>query len=147
MIYIASDHAGLDLKKTLVSYLTDKKYEIKNLGTNSYKRVHYTNFAIKLCANMLNYKVYNKNKGILICGTGIGMSIMANRFTGIRAAVCINEYMAKMSVKHNNANILCLGSRIVGDELAKAIVNSFLIEIFEGGRHELRVKHYDKINK
>lgn len=146
MIYIASDHTAFDLKKVLVTYLKDNKHKVKDLGTNSYKRVHYTVFAKKLCRYVLNSETSNMNKGVLLCGTGIGMSIMANRLKGIRAAVCINEYMAKMSVKHNNANILCLGSRIIGNELAKSIVNAFLSEGFEGGRHEIRVNHYDQIN-
>jgi len=146
MIYIASDHTALDLKKVLVIYLKDNKYRVKDLGTYTHKRVHYTVFAKKLCRYVLSSKASNMSRGILLCRTGIGMSIMANRFKGIRAAVCVNEHMAKMSVKHNNANILCLGSRIIGEELALAIVSIFLNEQFEGGRHEIRVNHYDKIN-
>lgn len=144
MIYIASDHTALDLKNTLVTYLKEAKYTLKDLGTHSNKRVHYTVLARKLCKYMLKSTSSHLNRGILLCGTGIGMSIMANRFKGIRAAVCVNEYMAKMSVRHNNANILCLGSRIIGDELAKSITKEFLNEKFDGGRHEIRVQHYDQ---
>lgn len=141
MIWISSDHAGLELKNTLLKYLNDKRYPTTNLGTDVSKKVNYTDFAIKLCIQMLESS--KDDKGILICGTGIGMSIMANRFKGIRAAVCTNEYTARMSIKHNNANVICLGSRVIGHELAKAIVDVFLCEKYDGERHKVRVKYYD----
>lgn len=140
MIYIASDHAAYDFKQNIVNFLNEKEIEFIDLGTNSKERVHYTYFAQNLCEKVLDN---DKNIGILICGTGIGMSIMANRFKGIRAAVCTNEYMAKMTREHNNANVLCLGSRVIGDEVAKGVIEKFLESKFEGGRHSIRTNHYD----
>lgn len=142
MIYIATDHAGLFLKQSVIKHLQSKNIEYMDLGTHDRNRVHYTDFAKKLVIKVQK----TGKKGILICGTGIGMSIMANRYKGIRAAVCTNEYMARMTVAHNNANIICLGARVVGDEVANAIVDAFLDSTFEGGRHAERITHYDSIN-
>jgi ribose 5-phosphate isomerase B len=139
MIYIASDHVGKELKQYLIKYLTEIGYQCEDLGPYNNKRANYTTYANKLASKIK----LSDNKGILICGTGIGMSIMANRHRGIIAAVCINEYMARLTVMHNNANVICLGSRILGEEIAKSIVNEFLNAHFEGGRHLKRVKQYD----
>ncbi len=140
MIYIASDHAGLILKQTIIEHLKQNSIPCTDLGTYSPKRVDYTDYAQRVCKKV----IVGEEKGILICGTGIGMSMVANRFKGIRAAVCTNEYMIKMAVRHNNANILCLGSRVIGDEIAKGIVSIFLSEKFEEGRHKKRVMKFDK---
>jgi ribose 5-phosphate isomerase B len=132
MIYIASDHVGITLKQFLIDTLKERGIEVSDLGPDSKERVDYTVFAKTLCSNITQ----KDDLGILICGTGIGMSMMANRYKGIRAAVCTHEYMAEMTRKHNNANILCLGSRMTGEELAWAIVDRFLNTDFENGRHQ-----------
>ncbi len=139
MIYIASDHAAHIFKAELICFLKEQNIEVNDLGTYTAEKVHYTDYARKLCKQIVG----TEDQGILICGTGIGMSIMANRFKGIRAAVCTNEYMAKMARAHNNANVLCLGARVIGDELAKSIIMSFLTTVFDGGRHAIRTNHYD----
>ena len=141
MIYISSDHIGVQLKEFIVNLFKSKNLAVEDLGPVSSERVQYTDFAKKLCTKVLENK---DNKGILICGTGVGMSMMANRHKGIRAALCTNEYMAKMTRLHNNANVLCLGSRVIGIELAQAIVIEFLEGSFEGGRHEYRVNQLDR---
>lgn len=139
MIYIASDHIGVDLKRFLINALKEQNIEIYDLGPDSAERIDYTTFANLLCDKVIQ----GEDSGILICGTGIGMSMMANRHKEIRAAVCTYEYMAEMTRKHNDANVLCLGSRITGEELALAIVNKFLSTNFEGGRHQARVNQLD----
>lgn len=143
MIYIASDHASFALKKVLLEYLKANNHVAEDLGTYSEEKVDYPVFAKKLCTTILASKTSGEDIGILLCGTGIGMSIMANRFTGIRAALCTNEYMAGMARRHNDANVLCLGARVIGDDVAKGIVSVFLRETFEKGRHEKRVSHFD----
>ncbi len=140
MIYISSDHTGIQLKEFIVNLLKIKNLAVDDLGPDSSERVHYTDFAKKLCPKVLENK---DNKGILICGTGIGMSMMSNRYKGIRSALCTNEYMAKMARLHNNANVLCLGSRVIGTDLAQAIVIEFVEGSFEGGRHKYRVNQLD----
>lgn len=139
-IYLASDHAGLKLKGYLFEALKETQEDIVDLGTSNQERVNYTDFAVLLCKEIINDQTA---RGILICGSGIGMSMMANRIKGIRAAVCVNEYMAEMAVRHNNANVLCLGERIVGTDLAQNIVMRFLNSEFEGGRHQQRVSRFD----
>lgn len=138
-VALASDHAGYDLKETIKSYLTEKKYEVIDLGPYSSDSVDYPDFAKKLTNEVLTKKA---EFGIGICGTGIGISISCNRVKGIRAALCSEPVSAELTRKHNNANILNLGARIVGDELAKGIVDVFLNTEFEGGRHQRRI---DKI--
>lgn len=138
-VAIASDHAGYDLKETIKSYLIEEKYEVIDLGPYSSDSVDYPDFAKKLTSEVL---AENAKFGIGICGTGIGISISCNRVKGIRAALCSEPVSAELTRKHNNANVLNLGARIVGDELAKGIVNVFLNTEFEGGRHQRRI---DKI--
>lgn len=140
MIYIASDHIGVALKARIIEVLKEKGESVEDLGPQSTERVNYTDFAKDLCAQIL---ADNDAKGILICGTGIGMSMMANRHKGIRAAVCTHEYMAEMTRRHNNANVLCLGSRTLGEDLAFSILERFLNTEFERGRHQVRVVHMD----
>lgn len=138
-VYIASDHAGFKAKEELKKFLQDEKSEIwvEDLGTNSEDSVDYPDYAKKLAQKVVKEK---NSFGILICGTGIGMSIAANKVKGIRAALCHNEFTAKMSRNHNDANVLCMGARILGIEEMKKIANAFLNERFEFGRHENRVK-------
>ena len=140
MLLIASDHVGWVLKQAILVWLTNQNIKTVDLGTYSQERIDYTDYAA-----MLSKKISINHKGILICGTGIGMSMMANRFIGIRAALCTSPYMAEMSVKHNNANVLCLGSRILSRPIAYKIVEVFLSTKFEGGRHQRRVKKMDKL--
>jgi len=136
-IALGADHAGFPLKEKIKEFLQSKGYEVIDMGTHSTESVHYPDFAKKVA---LAVQRGEADRGILICGTGIGMSITANKFKGIRAALCTNEYMARMSRRHNDANVLCLGERVLGVELALSIVEAWLEEEFEGGRHEVRVK-------
>jgi ribose 5-phosphate isomerase B len=143
-IAIGSDHAGFSLKEKIKEFLLSKGYEVLDFGTNSTEPTHYPIFA-KEVARAVQRK--EADFGILICGSGIGMSITANKFKGIRAALCLNEYMARMSRRHNNANVLCLGDRVLGEELALSIVSAWLSEDFEGGRHQKRLELIQEIEE
>lgn len=138
-IHIACDHAGLELKETLRSALEARGLQVCDHGTNSRESCDYPQYAHALCAAV----EAEDGRGILICGTGIGMSIAANRHAGIRAALCTTELHARFTRLHNNANVLCLGARVTGVELALAIMNVFLDTAFEGGRHQRRL---DQLN-
>ncbi|GAB6888019.1 ribose 5-phosphate isomerase B [Desulfothermus okinawensis JCM 13304] len=140
-IVMGSDHAGYPLKENLKIFLQGKGYEVIDVGCDKENSCDYPEFAFKLCKKVVEDSIL----GILICGTGIGMSISANRVKGIRAALCFNEYMAKMSRRHNNANVLCLGARVIGEDLALSIVEAFLQEEFEGGRHLRRINQIDSL--
>jgi|TARA_B100000686_G_scaffold151072_1_gene158345 ribose 5-phosphate isomerase B len=136
-IFIASDHAGFNLKKNIIHHYSKKSYFI-DLGTfNSIKPVNYPDFAHKLCKKV---SLNSKNIGILVCGTGMGMSMSANRHKKIRAALCYSVKNAKLSRLHNNANIITLGSRLIKKTTAIKCINAFLNTKFEGGRHTKRVK-------
>jgi ribose 5-phosphate isomerase B len=139
--YIASDHAGVDFKAFVKGLFEAKGHNVVDLGPEDKTRVDYPDFAAKVCEEVIKDK---GSKGVLICGSGIGMSMAANKFDGIRAALCHNEYSAAMARQHNDANVLCLGERVSGEGMVEAIVNSWLSNEFEGGRHEGRV---EKINK
>ncbi|MDD6055047.1 MAG: ribose 5-phosphate isomerase B [Helicobacteraceae bacterium] len=136
-IFLASDHAGVGLKSIIIEFLKELEIESINLGPNNTDRVDYPDFADALCENILNNE---GSLGILICGSGIGMSIAANRYSGIRAALCNEPLSAKLAREHNDANVLCLGARLIGEDMACEIVKSFLDSTFAGGRHALRVK-------
>lgn len=138
-IHLASDHAGIHLKAILLNFLKEKGYNCIDEGTNSEESCDYPIYAHKTCQAVEK----DKSIGILICGTGIGMSLAANRHNNIRAALCTTEIQAALSRRHNDANILCLGARVIGQELALAIVTAFLENKFEGGRHQRRI---DNIN-
>jgi ribose 5-phosphate isomerase B len=139
-IAIATDHAGFALKSTIIEYFESKKIAYLDLGPNNLlSRVDYPDFAIKVARMVADGEA---DFGILICGTGIGMCITANKVKGIRAANVTDTYSAKVSRAHNNANILCLGARVTGVGLAIDIVDTWLSAIFEGGRHKQRI---DKI--
>ena len=138
-IFLSSDHGGFELKEKVKNFLIDNNFEYDDLGCFSLEPVDYPDFA-KLLSKKLKDK--NDSKGILFCGTGIGISMAANRFLHIRAALCTSVEMASKSRKHNNANVLALGGRILEEKLAFEIVNEFLQTDFEAGRHSLRV---DKI--
>ncbi len=138
--YIATDHAGYNVKDFVKEYLESKSHEVIDLGPYSNDRVDYPDFA-KKCAQ----KVVEDNGsfGILICGTGIGISVSANKVCGIRAALCHDSYTAAMSRAHNDANILCFGERVVGKGVIESMLDSFCDTPFEGGRHANRVKKID----
>ena len=135
-ILIASDHAGFVLKNKLMNYFK-KKFEFIDFGTNSEESVDYPDFAHKLCKQVAK----NKNHvGILVCGSGVGMSIAANKNKGIRAALCYSVKNAKLSRLHNDANVITLGERLIKKTVALKCVESFLKTEFEGGRHIKRIK-------
>ncbi|MBQ2915960.1 MAG: ribose 5-phosphate isomerase B [Clostridia bacterium] len=138
-IVIASDHAGYDLKEKIKKYLAENGYEVTDCGTNSTDSCDYPEFANKLC---LAIKDDPEMKGILICGTGIGMSMAANRHSHIRAALCHNEFTARLTRQHNNANVLCMGARTIGEELAFETMKAFLDTEFMGGKHERRINMF-----
>ena len=140
-IVIASDHGGFELKLKIKEYLLSQNYDVLDLGTDSNKSCDYPYFAKKLCSKILSGEF---NKGILICGTGLGMSICANRFKGIRAACVSDTYSAKMSRLHNNSNVLCLGSRVLGVGLACDILDIWLNTSFEANRHQKRLDMIDE---
>jgi len=135
-IAIGSDHGGFELKEKVVKFLMENKYEILDLGCNSSDSVDYPKYG-KLVGEAVVEK--KADKGILICGTGIGISIAANKVKGIRAALCTNTTMARLTREHNDANVLAMGGRIVGDVLALEMVEIFLNTEFEGGRHQKRI--------
>lgn len=135
-IAIGSDHGGYELKELVVNFLQDNGHEVKDCGCNSPDSVDYPDFAEKVCAEVRNSSCEG---GILICGTGIGMSIAANRYRDIRAALCHEAFTARMSREHNNANILCMGARVIGSEVALDIVRNWVSTEFAGGRHQQRL--------
>lgn len=138
-IYAGSDHGGFALKNTLIKKIQELGHQVEDLGTNSIDSCDYPDYAHAVAEKVLAEK---DSKGLLICGSGIGISIAANRHRGIRAALCQSGLEAVLSRNHNNANILVLGARIVGEALAVDILEKFLSAEFEGGRHASRV---DKI--
>ncbi len=139
--FIGADHAGIDIKKYVKELFENMGHEVVDLGPNTKDRVDYPDFAAKVCESVLSNE---GSKGILICGSGIGMSMAANKFDGIRAALCHNEYSAQMAREHNDANVICIGERVSGYGMVEAIVTSWNEASFAGGRHEGRV---EKINK
>ena len=140
-IIIASDHGGFELKGKIIAYLNENSYEVEDLGTNSKESCDYPIFAKKLCKELLEN---NLKKGILVCGTGLGMQITANKFKGIRAVCVSDTYSAKMSREHNDSNVLCLGARVLGEGLAKDIIDIWLKTDFLGERHQRRVDMIDE---
>ena len=139
MIVIGSDHGGLGLKSALNSYLTRRGLEVTDAGTNNDSSVDYPDFGQKVAEAVIAGQA---ELGILICGTGIGMSIAANKIPGIRAALVTDVFMARMAKEHNNANVLVLGGRVLDEQKACDLVGAWLDASFEGGRHQSRL---DKI--
>jgi ribose 5-phosphate isomerase B len=140
-VVIGSDHGGYDLKAHLVSKLERQGRQVEDLGCHSSESVDYPDFAEQVCKRVIDDQ---NTLGILICGTGIGMSLAANRNYEIRAALCHDEFSAQMSREHNNANILCLGARVIGTGLAESIVDAWLNSSFSGGRHQIRIDKFSK---
>ena len=136
-IAIGSDHVGLELKLLIIDYLKELGYEVEDFGPVSPERTHYPIYGKKVADVVANGEF---DKGILICGTGVGISITANKVKGIRAIVCSEPYSASLSREHNDTNILAFGSRVIGSELAKLIVKSWLEAEYEGGRHATRIE-------
>ena len=134
-ILIGSDHGGYKLKQEIIKYLNELWYSVEDCGCYSEESCDYPDIAQDVAQKVLK----TNGKGILVCGTGIGMSIAANRFKGIRASHCTDTFTARMTRMHNNSNILCLGERITGTGLALDIVEIWLKTEFEGGRHERRI--------
>ena len=136
MIALGCDHGGYELMQEVIAYLDKNGFEYKNLGCNNTEATDYPIYAKKVARAIQSGEC---DKGIIICGTGIGISITANRFKGIRAALCGDCFSAEATRQHNDANVLAFGARIVGIELAKMIVETWLSTEFEGGRHKRRV--------
>lgn len=142
-IFIGADSAGYRLKCEVIEHLNALGYEVSDMGCDSEASCHYPIFASAVCEKV--QADLDGSFGILICGTGIGMSMCANKHRGIRAAVCSDTFSARMTRCHNDANVLCMGARVIGNCLALDIVDSFLGAEFEGGRHKTRVDMMEKI--
>ncbi len=143
-IAIGADHGGFELKEEIKPLLEELGFRVIDVGTLSGESVHYPSFAARVARLISSGEV---EKGILICGTGIGMSIVANRFPGVRAALCHDLYTAIMSRRHNDSNCLALGGRILGKELAKEIVRVWLETPFDGGRHRERLCMIEELER
>ncbi len=139
MFIIASDHGGLELKELVKTFLEERQVAVRDLGTGNSESVDYPDFGEKVARAVSRGEA---EKGILICGTGIGMSIVANKFPGVRAALINDEFTARMCKEHNNANIIVMGGRVLAPEVARKMVAAWLDTAFEGGRHQRRL---DKI--
>lgn len=135
-IIIGCDHGGLNLKNAVIAHLKKKGLAVEDVGTYTADSCNYPDYAHKVCEKVQDGTY---TLGILICGTGIGMSMAANKHVGIRAAACENTFSARMTRLHNNANVLCMGERVIGPGLACDIVDLFISTDFEGGRHQIRV--------
>lgn len=142
IISIAADHGGYELKEKIKKHLTERGIEFIDHGTDSTASVNYPEYAHPVCVDIQNGTA---RLGILVCGTGIGMSMAANKHKGIRAACCSDTYSARLTRMHNDANVICIGGRVVGDGLALDIVDQFLDTAFEGGRHSQRIEMFMKL--
>jgi ribose 5-phosphate isomerase B len=142
-IVMASDHGGLQLRREILKHIQEKGYEVQDLGTHEDASVDYPDYAIMAADKLRNGEA---DRAVLMCGTGLGISMAANRHKGIRAAVCHNEFEARMSRQHNNANTLVLGGRVIGPELAASIFDAWMDAEFEGGRHAKRVDKIEAID-
>ena len=141
---IANDHSAVEMKNMVVDYLVEKGFEVVNYGTDSYESCHYPMYGEIVGKAVASGEV---DRGIVICGTGLGISLAANKVKGVRAALCSEPYTAKMSREHNNANVLAFGARVIGIEMAKMIIDTWFDAEFLGGRHEERVNMIMEIEK
>lgn len=139
--FLGTDHAGVKVRDFIVEYFAKNGYELVDLSPKNEERVDYPDFAKKVCLEVLKH---SDSRGILVCGSGIGMSIAANRFKGIRAGLCTDAYMAKMTRAHNDANVLCMGERISGMGEIESILEAFISTDFEGGRHKTRIQKLEE---
>ena len=144
MIAIGADHGGYELKEAVKKYLDEKGIEYKDFGTFSEESVDYPDYALKVAESVASGEF---DKGILLCGTGVGISIAANKVPGIRAANVSDAFSARYSKEHNNANVLCMGGRVVGPGLATLLVDEWLNAEFQGGRHQKRLDKIADIEK
>ncbi len=142
MIAIGSDHGGFELKKVIINYLKNNNIDFVDVGCYNTDSVDYPDIACEVCKKIQNKEC---DKGILICGTGIGISIAANKHKGIRAALCTYSFCAKYTRLHNDSNVLCMGGRVIGPGVAEEITEMFLNTEFEGGRHIKRVEKISEI--
>lgn len=140
-IVIAADHGGYVLKGVIAQFLKERGHDVTDMGTSSSDSVDYPDYAQKAAEKIVDRTA---ECGILVCGTGIGMSIAANRHMAVRAAVCFDENTAALSKEHNNANILCLGARVLSEEKALAMVKIWLETEFAGGRHQTRINKFSR---
>jgi ribose 5-phosphate isomerase B len=141
-IIIGCDHAAYPLKEKVKAYLTEKSIDVEDVGTDSEISVDYSEFGVKVASQV---SMGRFDRGILLCGTGLGMSMVANKFPRVRAALCNDLFSAIMSRRHNDANILVMGGRVIGEALAREIVNAWLETPFEGGRHRERLKNFESL--
>lgn len=141
-IAIGNDHVGVELKRHLVEYLTAKGHEVVNFGTDVPGSTHYPIYAARVSKAVLSDEF---DMGVLVCGTGLGISMAANKIRGIRCAVCNEPVTAQLARQHNNANIVAMGARMIGPLMAEAIVDAFLTSEFQGGRHQLRIDMISKL--
>ena len=137
---VGADHGGVELKAVLIERLQAWGQAVEDAGTDSAASVDYPDFAAKVAEGVASGRA---DLGLLVCGTGIGMSIKANRYAGVRAALCTTSYMARMARAHNDANVLCLGGRVLGAGQAEDILRAFMDGAFEGGRHARRIAKFD----
>jgi ribose 5-phosphate isomerase B len=144
MIAIGSDHGGYELKEAIKKHLDEKGIEYKDFGTFSEESVDYPDFALKVAEAVASGEF---ERGILLCGTGVGISIAANKVPGVRAANVSDAFSARYSKEHNNANVLCMGGRVVGPGLAAILVDEWLNAEFQGGRHQKRLDKITEIEK
>ena len=144
MIAVGSDHGGLELKDAIQAALAARGLDVDDYGTDNGDSVDYPDFAEKVAAAVSRGDV---ELGILVCGTGIGMSIVANKFPGVRAALATDEFMAQMAKEHNNANVLVLGGRVLAKDLAFKMVNVWLDSTYEAGRHQRRLDKISRLEK
>jgi ribose 5-phosphate isomerase B len=143
-IAIGNDHAAVELKNEIKAYLEEKGHEVVNFGTDTHDSCNYAEYGEKVADAVAAHEV---DCGVLICGTGVGISIAANKVPGVRAGVCSEPTTARLIKEHNNANIVAFGARIVGEEVAKSIIDAYLGATFQGGRHEERVNMLTEIEK
>jgi ribose 5-phosphate isomerase B len=136
-IVAGADHGGFALKNELVAYMREKGHEVEDLGTNTADSVDYPDYGIAVAKAVLEHRA---ERGLLVCGTGVGIAIAANRLPGIRAVNCSDVFTARLSRSHNDSNVLSLGGRVVGIGLAKEILDAWLAQAFEGGRHQKRIE-------
>ncbi|QBQ07260.1 ribose-5-phosphate isomerase B [Spiroplasma gladiatoris] len=141
-IYIGNDHTAVDMKNIIVNHLLEQGYEVVNLGTNNIDSIDYPDYGTAVAKHVVKEK---DAKGIVICGSGIGISIAANKIQGARAALCYELEAVQLSRQHNDANILALGARFIANHKALTLVDEFLKTEFEGGRHQLRVNKLNEI--
>ena len=142
-LIVGSDHAGLELKRELSGVAAELDYEVVDIGTHTSDSTDYPDYAHQVASAVAR----GEGLGLLVCGTGLGMSMAANRHPGVRAAVCGDVFSASMTRQHNDANVLCIGARVVGGGLAAEILKAFLSATFEGGRHERRVNKIEPSNE